>query len=657
MAPASTPWVSVPGAPQEFQLWTAGIYQGQYECKYGYSADYGDINAWGWSSTTDNVGLWMTKPSQEYYSGGPMKRELMCHDNQAGVGPVLLNMVNGTHYTMGSDGEIQAGETFSKTFGPWLIYANSVPPGTSNAPAALFADAQAQAIAEQSAWPYTWWHNANYVQKSGRGTVAGTIKIADGGNPNASPAGLWVGVAQAPPSSMNSADFQYWEKNFQYWVKSDANGNFTIPNVIAGANYTLFAFGPGAIGTFQSQSLTGTSLSTVNLPATPFSVTVTAGATNNLGNVTWTPARVGTTVWEIGVPDRSAREFLHGTDYWTADIGSSPTNPSPNWMKSFDFPADFPAGLVYTIGQSQWATGWNFAHTALGTNASSTETWKVFFNLPQAPTGGAQASLYMGFAADYQGPVKVVANGNTVTSGVTPPSGSDDTMIRLGIHGVFSDVRLSVPIGDLHAGQNEMDFTMTKTGSTEKSAMYDYLRLELSTYVPPPPTNLMAAVDHSQVALSWTAMSGATSYAVKRAPGSNGTYTVIATNIIGPVVGSGITNATYLDATAPAGTNYYIVASVNPNGSTNSSPVSAILTVTTPPQISSPRILDGAFVLSGGGGTPGGLYYVLTSTNMSLPLAQWTPLFTNTFDTHGDFAWTNGMNINVPQQFYLIQVP
>jgi hypothetical protein len=202
-----------------------------------------------------------------------------------------------------------------------------------------------------------------------------------------------------------------------------------------------------------------------------------------------------------------------------------------------------------------------------------------------------------------------------------------------------------------------MDFTMTKTGSTEKSAMYDYLRLELSTYVPPPPANLTAAINNSQVALSWTAMSGATSYAVKRAPGSNGTYTVIATNIIGPVVGSGITNATYLDATAPAGTNYYIVASVNPNGSTNSSPVSAILTVTTPPQISSPRILDGAFVLSGGGGTPGGLYYVLTSTNMSLPLAQWTPLFTNTFDTHGDFAWTNGMNIKVPQQFYLIQVP
>ena len=246
---ASTASVAVTGAPKEFQLWTAGIQQGQYDCKYGYSADLCDENAWGWSSTSNNLGLWMTVPSREYYNGGPMKRELMCHDDEGGVGPVLLQMVNGTHYTMGSDTDIKAGENFSKTFGPWLIYANNVPPGTSNAPAALFTDAQARGQYEQTLWPYAWWTNAAYVPKSGRGTVTGTIKIADPDNLNASSAGLWVGVAQAPPSSENSADFQLWEKNLQFWIKTDANGNFTIPNVPAGTNYTLFAFGPGATGT------------------------------------------------------------------------------------------------------------------------------------------------------------------------------------------------------------------------------------------------------------------------------------------------------------------------------------------------------------------------------------------------------------------------
>lgn len=659
---ASTPSVAVTGAPKEFQLWTAGIQQGQYDCKYGYSADLCDEDAWGWSSTSKNMGVWMTVPSREYYNGGPMKRELMCHDDQGGVGPVLLQMVNGTHYTMGSDTDIPAGEAFSKTFGPWLIYANNVPPGTSNAPAALFADAQAKGRAEQSLWPYAWWTNSAYVPKSGRGAVTGTIKIADSGNPNASPAGLWVGVAQAPPSSENSADFQYWEKNLQFWIKTDANGNFTIPNVIAGANYTLFAFGPGAAGTFQSQPLTGNSLTLLNIPASPFNVTVTAGATNNVGTVTWTPARVGPTVWEIGVPDRSAHEFLHGTGFetngwWYGDIGPSPTQPSPNWMKSFDFATDFPSGLSYTVGQSQWSNGWNFAHSALGTNAASAETWKVFFNLPQAPANGATASLYMGFAADFQGPVKVVLNGNTITSGITPPSGSDDTMIRLGIHGVFSDVRLNVPIADLQAGQNEMDFTMTATGSTEKSAMYDYLRLELSSYLPPPPTNLTAMVSNAQVTLSWNAVSGATSYTVERAASLNGTYTIIATNIFAPVVGSGITNGTYLDATALTGTNYYIVASVNPNGSTNSSPVSAVVTVAPPPQITSVQLLNGNFVIGGSNGTPGAPYYVLTSTNLALPLAQWTPVLTDHFNSSGNFASTNSIIPGVPRNFYLIQVP
>ncbi len=659
---ASTPSVAVTGAPKEFQLWTAGIQEGQYDCKYGYSADLCDENAWGWSSTSNNVGLWMTVPSREYYNGGPMKRELMCHDDQGGVGPVLLQMVNGTHYTMGSDTDIKAGETFSKTFGPWLIYANSVPAGTSNAPAALFADAQAQAQAEQKVWPYPWWTNAAYVPKSGRGTITGTIKIADSENPNASAAGLWVGVAQAPPSSENSADFQLWEKNLQFWIKSDSNGNFSIPNVIAGTNYTLFAFGPGATGQFQSQPLTGTSMSSLSIPASPFNVTVTADAATNLGTITWTPARVGATVWEIGVPDRSAHEFLHGTGtetngWWYGDIGPSPTQPSPNWMRSFDFATDFPTGLVYTVGRSQWSTGWNFAHSALGTNAASVETWKVFFNLPQAPANGATASLYMGFAADYQGPVEVVANGNTLTSGLTPPSGSDDTMIRLGIHGVFSDARINVPIADLHAGQNEMDFTMNSTGSTERSAMYDYLRLELSSYVPPPPTSLTATVTHSQVALNWAAMSGATSYTVERAFSLNGTYTTIATNLFAPVVGSGVTNGTFLDTSAPVGTNYYIVASVNPNGSTNSPPVSAVETTTAPLQINTVQLLNGNFVLYGGGGPQGQPYYVLTSTNLGLPIALWTPILTNYFDGSGNFASTNSIPATSGQNFYLIEIP
>jgi len=149
--------------------------------------------------------------------------------------------------------------------------------------------------------------------------------------------------------------------------------------------------------------------------------------------------------------------------------------------------------------------------------------------------------------------------------------------------------------------------------------------------------------------LNWTAMSGATSYTVKRAASLNGTYTVIATDLLAPVVGGGITNGTYLDTAALIGTNYYIVASVNPNGSTNSSPVSAVITATVPPQINSVQLLNGNFVLSGGGGTSGEKFYLLTSTNIALPLAQWAPVLTNNFDGGGNFICTNSVNPRAAQ--------
>ena len=87
---------------------------------------------------------------------------------------------------------------------------------------------------------------------------------------------------------------------------------------------------------------------------------VTGGATNNLGTVTWTPTRVGPTVFEIGYPDRKGDKFRHGDDYWVGDVGPSPTAPSPVWTKFMEFPFDFPNGLNYVVGQNRWNTDWNF---------------------------------------------------------------------------------------------------------------------------------------------------------------------------------------------------------------------------------------------------------------------------------------------------------
>lgn len=85
---------------------------------------------------------------------------------------------------------------------------------------------------------------------------------------------------------------------------------------------------------------------------------------------------------------------------------------------------------------------------------------------------------------------------------------------------------------------------------------------------PAAPTGLTATAGNAQVSLSWTASSGATSYTVKRATTSGGTYTNVATNVTSTsYTNTGLTNGT---------TYYYVVSAANSAGaSANSAHVSA----------------------------------------------------------------------------------
>jgi hypothetical protein len=66
-------------------------------------------------------------------------------------------------------------------------------------------------------------------------------------------------------------------------------------------------------------------------------------------------------------------------------------------------------------------------------------------------------------------------------------------------------------------------------------------------------------------------------------------------------------------------------------------------------------IAGGKLTLSGSGGTKNGMYYVLASTNLTLPLAQWQAIATNQCDASGCFTVTNLIFNNAPQRFYLLQ--
>ena len=52
------------------------------------------------------------------------------------------------------------------------------------------------------------------MQESGRGTVSGTFAITDPGAPNASPAGMWIGLAP------DVGDFQQQFFTYEFWVQT-----------------------------------------------------------------------------------------------------------------------------------------------------------------------------------------------------------------------------------------------------------------------------------------------------------------------------------------------------------------------------------------------------------------------------------------------------
>jgi rhamnogalacturonan endolyase len=502
MAPPSTAVTTVPGAPPEVMQYTAGIYNGLTNCKYSYSAPLGEINTWGWASSTTNYGVWQTLPSHEFEDGGPMHRELTEH-----IGNTLLDMFGGGHYGFGLTQDQPAGTFSSKTFGPAFIYANQYT-GSSSDPVSLkarvlWADAQAQAAAEQSAWPYTWFNpqpvagatgSAIYPQASGRATVSGTLAINDPYNPGTSPVSLWIGLAPVD----GGVDFQQQYFTSQFWVKTGSGGSFTIPNVLPGT-YNLWSFGPGVVGTFEQAN-----------------VTVTAGQSSNLGILTWSPLRLGPTVWEIGTPDRNSNEFNNGEHQSTpysgilpAYAGGPPYDVPATWGAFMAYPTQYPNGVSFVVGTSDPGTNWNYCQPTIPSGTTyAGSTSKIFFNLATAPTAAQNARFYIAFASAFSSACILTINGTVqtasvmastdgnytaitnATTGFYPPNVSFDSILRLGSQGDWGDAYLDFAGNKLKAGMNEIDIGLRPTGgaSLGEGFEYDYLRLELTGLLTPTPT-------------------------------------------------------------------------------------------------------------------------------------------------------------------------
>jgi hypothetical protein len=174
-------------------------------------------------------------------------------------------------------------------------------------------------------------------------------------------------------------------------------------------------------------------------------------------------------------------------------------------------------------------------------------------------------------------------------------------------------------------------------GSGGRTAIQDILSWTYSsgsnTNPPAAPTNLTAVAGSGQVALSWSASSGANSYNVKRATTSGGPYTTIANPTTTSYTDTAVTNGT---------TYYYVVSAVNSAGtSANSSQVSAT------PQLAIPAAPTNLTAVAGSGQVALSWSVASGATSYNVKRATtsggpYTTIANPTTTSYTDTAVTNG---------------
>jgi hypothetical protein len=164
--------------------------------------------------------------------------------------------------------------------------------------------------------------------------------------------------------------------------------------------------------------------------------------------------------------------------------------------------------------------------------------------------------------------------------------------------------------------------------------------------------SLTASGGVAQVALNWSAASGATGYVLKVSTNNGAVYSLVASNLAA---------TSFTQTNLLPGTNYtYVVTAVNTNGvSEDSAPANAtpLAVVTTPPNFTGIQIIGGSLVITGTNGTEGANYSVLTATNLALPLINWSAIATNQFGPGGAVNFTNPLNPGSPATFFRLRVP
>ncbi|CAN1328602.1 Rhamnogalacturonate lyase [Linum perenne] len=441
-------------------------FKDQVDDKYEYTLEKTELKLKGWVSDSAKIGFWVIAPSDEYMNGGPKKNDLTCH-----CGPTVVVIFTSIH-TFGLDllTEYRNGEPWKKAFGPILVYLNSDADHS-----ALWKDAKSQLDKEIQQWPYTFVQHQDYLQAAQRGTVTGQLMVDDK-YLNPSPkeaANAFVGLCM--PGTTDDA-WQYEIKGYNFWTQTDDKGNFVIKNVRPG-DYNLYGYVIGVVSSFRHPQL----------------ITVKAGDELKLGQVSFKPPRTGPTVWEIGIPDRSANEFFvpdadpnFVNKFWL----DKPKDKYRQYGLWLQYPVVYPKDdVVFEVGVSNYSKDWFFAHVlrAAG-NTYNPTIWRVVFDLPEvSPTGNYTIQIALA-AAEMTNTYVYVNDVNAKRPHyATGTCGTDNAIARHGNHGLYRFFSGGLPSNLFIKGKNTIFMRQARASNyAYAGVMYDYIRLEAPSSDPVP---------------------------------------------------------------------------------------------------------------------------------------------------------------------------
>lgn len=438
--------------------------KGEVDDKYQYSCDNKDILVHGWICTDRATGFWQITPSFEYRSGGPVKQNLTSH-----VGPTSLSVFLSAHYA--GDPlvpKFDDGEPWKKVFGPVFIYCNSSP--SEGDWHWLWENAKQQMMVEAQSWPYSFPASEDFPSSDQRGNVSGRLLVQDRcvSDDYIPASGAFVGLAL--PGEAGS--WQTESKGYQFWTKADETGCFSVNGVREG-DYNLYAWVPGFIGDYKYD----------------VGITITAGCDVQVGDLVYEPPRDGPTLWEIGIPDRTAAEFYA-------------PDPDPNYVNRlyvnnpdrfrqyglWDRYTDlYPnEDLVYTVGVSDYRSDWFFAQVPRRKDKGLVGTmWQIKFKLEEVNQQGIY-KLRLALASATLAELQVRVNDPNTNRPIftTGLIGRDNSIARHGSHGLYWLYSVDIQGSKLVQGDNTLFLTQPRCQSPFQGILYDYLRLE----APPSPT-------------------------------------------------------------------------------------------------------------------------------------------------------------------------